>query len=219
MIMRSFLLALLAGSASAFAPLSSVGRTATARYVAIDTSEIKNGMTIELDKEPYKVLNFSVMKQARGAAKMTIRFKNLKRGKTIEKTYRAGEKFETAMIEKKKSQYTYSDENNLFFMDSETFEEVIVDSKVVDDKEKWIDEGMELSLVYFNDDVIEVNPPNPYVYTIIETEPTFKGNTASGYSKPATLSCGAVINVPGYLEEGDMIKVDTMKADFLERAK
>mmetsp|Transcript_35700 Transcript_35700/g.40713 ORF Transcript_35700/g.40713 Transcript_35700/m.40713 type:complete len:215 (-) Transcript_35700:479-1123(-) len=214
MIMRSFLLALLVGSASAFAPLSSVGRTATVRYVAIDTSEIKNGMTIELDKEPYKVLNFSVMKQARGAAKMTIRFKNLKRGKTIEKTYRAGEKFETAMIEKKKSQYTYSDENNLFFMDSETFEEVIVDSKVVDDKEKWIDEGMELSLVYFNDEVIEVNLPSNYVYKIIETTQAKKGTT-----KPATLSCGAVINVPGYLEEGEMIKVDTDKAEFLERTK
>eukprot|EP00548_Thalassiothrix_antarctica_P014184 CAMPEP_0194176518 /NCGR_PEP_ID=MMETSP0154-20130528/10424_1 /TAXON_ID=1049557 /ORGANISM="Thalassiothrix antarctica, Strain L6-D1" /LENGTH=215 /DNA_ID=CAMNT_0038890735 /DNA_START=73 /DNA_END=720 /DNA_ORIENTATION=- len=215
MIMRSFLLALLVGSASAFAPLSSVGRTATVRYVAIDTSEIKNGMTIELDKEPYKVLNFSVMKQARGAAKMTIRFKNLMRGNTIENTYRSGEKFETAMIEKKKSQYTYSDENgNLFFMDSETFEEVVVDSKVVDDKEKWIDEGMELSLVYFNDEVIEVNLPSNYVYKIIETTQAKKGTT-----KPATLSCGAVINVPGYLEEGEMIKVDTDKAEFLERTK
>lgn len=107
---------LLAVSAAAFSPILPIGKTSssttttTSRFVAIDTSDIKNGMTVELDNEPYKVLSFSIMKQARGAAKTTIKFKNLIRGTTIENTYRSGEKFETALIEKKAAQFTYKDE-------------------------------------------------------------------------------------------------------------
>jgi hypothetical protein len=109
--MRFFLLSLLTVYAAAFVqtPCPAFSRTA-ALHVAIDTSDIKNGLTLEIDGEPYKVLSFSIMKQARGAAKTTIKFKNLMRGNTIENTYRSGEKFETAMIEKKNAQYTYSDE-------------------------------------------------------------------------------------------------------------
>lgn len=110
MYVKQLVLALLLGNTAAFAPSSNFGRTLTARNVAIDTSDIKNGLTIELDGEPYKVLDFSIMKQARGAAKTTIKFKNLMRGNTLENTYRSGEKFETALIEKKPSQYTYDDE-------------------------------------------------------------------------------------------------------------
>merc|ERR1719326_1220678 len=109
---RLSLLALLSSSIAAFAPipLKSHSNFDTSLNVAIDTSDIKNGLTVELDGEPYKVLNFSIMKQARGAAKTTIKFKNLMRGNTIENTYRSGEKFETALIEKKPSQFTYSDD-------------------------------------------------------------------------------------------------------------
>merc|ERR1711966_389304 len=139
--------------------------------VAIDTSDIKNGQTIEIEGEPYKVLSFSIMKQARGAAKTTIKFKNLMKGNTIENTYRSGEKFETAMIEKKNAQFTYSDENNFYFMDSETFEEVAVGSNTVGDNAKWIAEGMEVSLVNFKDGVIEVVVPSSCNYEIMETEP------------------------------------------------
>mmetsp|Transcript_29726 Transcript_29726/g.43948 ORF Transcript_29726/g.43948 Transcript_29726/m.43948 type:complete len:221 (-) Transcript_29726:727-1389(-) len=220
MYLRSLLLTLLVGSITAFAPNLISSRLPTARNVAIDTSDIKNGLTVELNGEPYKVLDFSIMKQARGAAKTTIKFKNLIKGNTIENTYRSGEKFETAMIEKKASQYTYDDENgNLYFMDSESFEEVVVGPNVVDGKEKWIAEGMELNLIYFKGNVIEVQVPNSFVYEIVETEPTMKGNTAQGYTKPATLNSGAIINVPGYLEQGAMVKVDTEKGEFSERAK
>lgn len=122
------LLALLATSASAFSPASPsffIGATgaaaaarpvSTALNVAIDTSDIKNGLTVEIDGDPWKVLSFSIMKQARGAAKTTIKFKNLKRGNTLENTYRSGEKFETAMIEKKPAQYTYPDEVGVFWV-------------------------------------------------------------------------------------------------------
>lgn len=124
--------------------------------VAIDTSDIKNGLTVELDGEPYKVLSFSIMKQARGAAKTTIKFKNLMRGTTIENTYRSGEKFETAMVEKKKAQFTYPDENgNFFFMDMETFDEVMIEAPLVEDVKEWITEGLECDLITFKEKCIE----------------------------------------------------------------
>ena len=103
-------------------------------------------------------------------------------------------------------------------MDSATFEEIAVGKNVVGDSEKWIAEGMEVNLVKFKDAIIEVVVPSSAIYEITETEPNVKGNTAQGYTKPATLSSGAVINVPGYLEQGEMIKVDTDKATFLQRA-
>lgn len=221
MMFHITLLSVIAIAAAAFAPANNafLSRPKSALSVAIDTSDIKNGLTLELDGEPYKVLNFSVMKQARGAAKTTIKFKNLKRGNTIENTYRSGEKFETAMIEKKPAQHTYADENdNYFFMDSITYEEIMVESGIVADNKKWIAEGMECNVVYFKGDVIECVPPSPYVFEVVETEPNVKGNTAQGHTKPATLSCGAVVSVPGFIEQGEQIKVDTSKGTYVERA-
>ena len=104
-------------------------------------------------------------------------------------------------------------------MNSETFEEVPVDSKVVGDNVDWLEEGLEVSLVFFKEGCIEVSVPKTGTYEITETEPNVKGNTAQGYTKPATLSCGATINIPGYLNQGEMIRVDTEKREFLERAK
>jgi len=188
--------------------------------VAINTADIKNGLTIELpDGDPYKVVSFSIMKQARGAAKTTIKFKNLKKGTTLENTYRSGEKFETAEILKKPSQFTYPDENgNYWFMDMETFEEVMVESKSVEDQKKWISEGMECNLVYFKGIVIEVMVPSPFIFTVAETEPNVKGNTSQGHTKPAVLDCGATVTVPGFIEQGSQIKVDTGNGEYMERA-
>jgi len=103
-------------------------------------------------------------------------------------------------------------------MNSETFEEVPLSSKILDEKTEWIEEGMEVNLVFFKGKVIEVVVPQTQVYKIAETEPNMKGNTSQGYTKPAVLSSGATISVPGYLEQGEMIKVDTEKKIFLERA-
>eukprot|EP01082_Thalassiosira_pseudonana_P001568 g1567.t1 g1567 contig10:2350488-2351434(+) len=218
MLARSLLISTCISSALAFAPVNTVHRPTSSLSVAVDTSDIKNGLTVELDGEPYKVLNFSIMKQARGAAKTTIKFKNLKRGTTIENTYRSGEKFETAEITRKPSQYTYEDESgNYYFMDMESFEEVMVESKNVEDQKDWISEGMELDLIYFKGEVIEVRVPSPFVFEVVETEPNVKGNTSQGYTKPAVLSCGATISVPGFVEQGSMIKVDTEKGEYIER--
>ena len=104
-------------------------------------------------------------------------------------------------------------------MDAETFEEMAVDAKIVDDRAKWITEGATVDLVQFKDQIIEVVVQSPSVYEVVETEPNVKGNTAQGYTKPATLSCGAVVNVPGFIEQGEMIRVDTDKGEYLERVK
>ena len=103
-------------------------------------------------------------------------------------------------------------------MDTETFDEVMVDAKVMEECKKWITDGMQCNLVFFKGNVIECITPNPFVYEIIETEPTMKGNTAGGgYTKPAKLSCGAMINIPGFIEQGTKVKVDTEKGEYLGR--
>lgn len=104
-------------------------------------------------------------------------------------------------------------------MNMETFEEIPVSEKIVDDRSKWISEGGEVILITFKDKVIEVVVPSPQVFEIVQTDPNMKGNTAQGYTKPAVLDCGATINVPGYLETGEKIKVDTEKGEFLERVR
>jgi len=106
-----------------------------------------------------------------------------------------------------------------FFMDSQTFEEIPVEGKVVGDRDQWMSEGSEVTLIQFKDQIIEVQVPSPGTYEIVETEPNVKGNTAQGYTKPATLDCGAVINVPGFLDQGQKIKVDTEKGEYLERVQ
>ena len=217
---KSAILVALVSNASAFTPVAfrTPSRANSALNVAIDTSDIKNGLTVEIDGEPHKVLEFSIMKQARGAAKMTIKFKNLTRGSTIENTYRSGEKFQTAEVVKSTAQFTYADENgNYYFMDSETFEEVAVGAKIVEDKKQWIAEGSENTLVTFNDQVIEVQVPKTLVATIVSTEPSVKGNTAQGHTKPAVLDCGATVTVPGFISEGETVRVDTEKSEYLDR--
>lgn len=109
-------------------------------------------------------------------------------------------------------------QDSYFFMNSATFEEIAVSNKIVDDKAQWIGEGCEVKLVMFKGNVIEVVPPSPAVYVIVETEPTMKGNTASSHTKPAVLDCGATITIPGFLEQGQKIRVDTEKGIYLERA-
>lgn len=104
-------------------------------------------------------------------------------------------------------------------MNSETFEEVMVESQIIEDRKKWIIEGMECDIVYFKGEVIEVKPPSPYNYVIAETEPTLKGNTAQGYTKPAILECGATVSVPGFIEQGSLIKVDSDKGEYMSVAK
>jgi len=102
-------------------------------------------------------------------------------------------------------------------MDSESFEEKMVSAAQIEETKKWISEGMEVDLIYFKGEVIEVRVPSPFVYEVVETEPNMKGNTAQGYTKPAVLSCGATVSVPGFVEQGSSIKVDTEKGEYIER--
>merc|ERR1712071_659709 len=144
--------------------------------------------------------------------------KNLMRGTTIENTYRSGEKFETAQIEKQQAQYTYPDGNgNFMFMNMESFEEVMIKKNVAEDVVDWLAEGIECTLVTFKDKVIEVVVPKVMEFDVVETEPNVKGNTSSAHTKPATLDGGAVVTVPGFVKNGDRIKVDTERRECMER--
>merc|ERR1712238_209958 len=141
------------------------------------------------------------------------------RGTTIENTYRSGEKFETAQIDRTDAQYTYPDEfGNYFFMDTTTFEEIMVESKVMEDVEKWMTEGMKVTLIEFKEKIIEVKVPDNMIFTVQETEPNLKGATAQGLTKPALLDCGATVTVPGFVDVGDKVKVDTTRSAYMERA-
>lgn len=115
------------------------------------------------------------------------------------------------------SHYSTYKSGNYFFMDSESFEEKMVSAAQIEETKKWISEGMEVDLIYFKGEVIEVRVPSPFVYEVVETEPNMKGNTAQGYTKPAVLSCGATVSVPGFVEQGSSIKVDTEKGEYIER--
>mmetsp|Transcript_39826 Transcript_39826/g.93364 ORF Transcript_39826/g.93364 Transcript_39826/m.93364 type:complete len:159 (-) Transcript_39826:177-653(-) len=154
---RTVFLASILGAAAAFAPACPVAfsRSSSSRQVkrssihmgSVSCSDIKNGMTLLIDDQPHKVLSFSIMKQARGAAKTTIKFKNLKKGNTIENTYRSQESFDPAEVIKAAAQYTYSDGDNYFFMDNETFEETMIEGDIMGDKFQWVTEGSEVTLV------------------------------------------------------------------------
>ena len=143
----------------------------------------------------------------------------MERGNTIENTYRSGEKFQTAEVLKQDAQFTYSDESdNYYFMDMTTYEEIAVGPKIVGDSSNWFAEGSEVQLLTFNDKVIEVLVPKVVTATVVETEPNVKGNTAQGLTKPAKLDTGATVTVPGFIAEGEQIRVDTEKAVYLDRS-
>mmetsp|Transcript_6293 Transcript_6293/g.13188 ORF Transcript_6293/g.13188 Transcript_6293/m.13188 type:complete len:233 (-) Transcript_6293:144-842(-) len=231
MLFRPIILAAVLGSAEAFAPATPVtfsGRSLSTTRVtkrsslymgSISCSDIKTGMTLLIDKEPHKVINFSIMKQARGAAKTTIKFKNLKKGNTVENTYRSQESFDPAEILRAGAQFTYEDNGNYIFMDNETFEETLISSDIMGDNLQWITEGAQVTLIMFDGLAIDIQVPKTIEATIVETEPNMKGNTSGAFTKPATLDCGAVVTVPGFLETGELIRVDTEKKTYLDRVK
>lgn len=183
---------------------------------AITSNDIKNGMTLEIDGNPWKVTEFLHVKPGKGAAFVRSKLKNLKNGNTVEKTFRAGEPLEVAQVSKQQCQYTYNDGEFFVFMDMETYEEVRVPRD--ESWAKYLREGTDCDVVFHNGQVISVEPPQNMVLKVTQTDPGVKGNTAQGGTKPATLETGAVIQVPLFIEEGEEIKVDTRNDQYLSRA-
>jgi len=183
----------------------------------IDAGELKKGITITLDGQLYQVLDYHHIKVGRGSAQIRIRLRDIKAGHIIEKSFQASEKFAKAFLERRPVQFLYSDGNLYHFMDNESYEQFAVEKGLVGDTVNYLKENMNLELLTHNGVPIGVELPLSVELKIAETGPGFKGNTASAGGKPAKMETGITIQVPFFLNAGDVIKVDTRTGTYLER--
>lgn len=185
----------------------------------IGMGDIKKGVRLELDGNPYKVIEFQHVKPGKGAAFVRCKIKHLSSGKVIEKTIHAGDKFEVPALEQKTMQYLYDDGEYLQFMDNDTYEQIgLTKEQVGEDTFSFMVDGMNADILFHNGKAISVEIPQTVILKVVETPPNFKGDSQGG-KKPATLESGAVVQVPFHILEGEMIKVDTVEGVYLEKAK
>ena len=184
----------------------------------IDTGDLKKGINIEVDGVLYRVLDYQHLKIGRGSAQVRMKLRDVKAGHTIERTFQAGEKFPRASLEERDVQYLYQEDNLYYFMDLETFEQFPVPLDLLEDTLRYLTDGMELELVFYRGSVIGINLPNTVELQVTETPPGYKGDTAQGHTKPATLETGLIVQVPFFVETGQRIRVDTRTGSYLERA-
>jgi elongation factor P len=187
--------------------------------VPVSTTEFRNGLKIEIDGEPYVIVEFQHVKPGKGGAFVRTKFKSLKSGNVTDKTFRAGEKVDVPNLEEKTMQYLYAADKDRVFMDTSTYEQVSMNEKQLGDSINYLKENMEIKVLYHKEQPINIEVPMFVELGIAKTDPGVRGDTASGGSKPATLESGAVIKVPLYLNEGDIVKVDTRTGTFIERVK
>jgi len=187
--------------------------------VPVSTTEFRNGLKIEIDGEPYVIVEFQHVKPGKGGAFVRTKFKSLKSGNVTDKTFRAGEKVDVPNLEEKTMQYLYAADKDRVFMDTSTYEQVSMNEKQLGDSINYLKENMEIKVLYHKGQPINIDVPMFVELAIAKTDPGVRGDTASGGSKPATLESGAVIKVPFYLNEGDVVKVDTRTGTFIERVK
>jgi elongation factor P len=185
----------------------------------IDTSDFRNGLSILLDGEIYQIVEFQHVKPGKGGAFVRTRLRNLRANSVLEKTFRAGEKMEQAILERKKMNFLYHQENEYVFMDMETYDQVAVPPSAIGPAVKYLKDNTEVEVMSHNGRIIGVELPFFMELEVIETDPGLRGDTASGGSKPATIETGAVVNVPLFVNIGDRIRVDTRTDTYLERVK
>ena len=183
----------------------------------ISASEFRNGATLEVDGDIYVVLEFQHVKPGKGAAFVRTKLKNLKSGGIIERTFRPTEKMPRAHIDRKDLQYLYRDGDLYYFMDNESFEQTAINASDIGDALKFVKENEMVKILSHDNTVFGIEPPTFVVLTITDTEPGFKGDTATGATKPATVETGAVINVPLFLSVGETVKIDTRTGEYLGR--
>jgi elongation factor P len=176
-------------------------------------------LKIEIDGEPYIIVEFQHVKPGKGGAFVRTKMKSLKSGNVIDRTFRSGEKVDVPELEEKTMQYLYSADKDRVFMDTTSYEQVSMSEKQLGDSINYLKENMEIKVLYFKGQPINVDVPMFVELAIARTDPGVRGDTASGGSKPATLETGAVVKVPFYLNEGDIVKVDTRTGTFIERVK
>ena len=184
----------------------------------ISAGDFRNGITIELEGNVFQIIEFQHVKPGKGAAFVRTKLKNIKSGGVIEKTFRPTEKCPQARIDRKDMQYLFADGDLFNFMDVETYDQVALNAETIGDSLKFVKENEMCKVCSHNGNVFAVEPPLFVELEITETEPGFKGDTATGATKPATVETGAVVYVPLFIEQGERIKIDTRTGEYLSRA-
>ena len=184
----------------------------------VSTNNLKNGMTVKIDGDLWRVDYFQHVKPGKGGAFVRTTLKGVQNGKTIDRTFRAGEELEQAILEKRSLQYLYREGESYVFMDTEHFEQTMVPPLALRDGARWIKEGDTIDLVFHAGEVVDINLPASVELEITETEPGLQGDRVSGATKPATLETGATVQVPLFINVGQRIKVDTRSGEYLSRA-
>jgi len=179
--------------------------------------DFKNGITFDMDGAVYQVIEFQHVKPGKGAAFVRTKIKNVVTGSVIERTFSPTDKFENAYIERKDMQYSYNDGDLYYFMDQETFDMLPLNKDQIGDALKFVKENMMCMILSYKGNVFGIEPPTFVELAIAETEPGFAGNTATGATKPATLETGAVIQVPLFVNDTDIIRIDTRTGEYMER--
>ncbi len=185
----------------------------------ITAGDFRNGMTFEEDGNVMQIIEFQHVKPGKGAAFVRTKVKNVITGSVVEKTYNPSAKFPTAFVERKDMQYSYSDGELYHFMDQETYEDVPVSANDLGDSFKFVKEEMMCKVLSYKGKVFGVEPPNFVELQVTQTDPGFAGNTATNATKPATLETGAEIRVPLFINEGEVIRIDTRTGEYMERVK
>ncbi|WP_308753316.1 elongation factor P [uncultured Anaerotruncus sp.] len=184
----------------------------------ISAGDFRNGVTFEMDGNVVQIIEFQHVKPGKGAAFVRTKIRNVISGSVTEKTFNPTDKFPTAYVERKDMQYLYSDGDLYYFMDNETYENIPISKDVLGDNFKFVKENMDCKVLSYKGKVFGVEPPFFIELEVTQTDPGFKGDTATNATKPATLETGAEIRVPLFINEGDHIKVDTRTGEYMERA-
>lgn len=184
----------------------------------ISTNDFRTGLTIEIDGDVYQVVDFQHVKPGKGAAFVRSKLRNVRTGAVVDKTFNAGEKIPRARIERKEVQYLYNDGKEYNFMDMETYDQFSMDTEQLGDAVKFLKENMTIQVLMFQGKSIGVDLPNFVELEVVDTAPGIKGDTASGGSKPATLETGYVVQVPFFINVGDVLQIDTRTGHYIKRA-
>ena len=184
----------------------------------IDVGQVRKGIAIELDGKIYQVAEYNHIKIGRGSAQVKLRLRDIKGGGVIERAFQATEKFNPAFVEKRPFQFLYSDGETYHFMDSESYEQLELTADDIGDGVKFLKDGQELEMLMHNGNLVTVELPIAVQLEVVQTEPGFKGNTATGGTKPATMETGVVVQVPLFISAGEILKVDTRDGSYIEKA-
>lgn len=184
----------------------------------ISSGDFRTGATIEIDNNVWQIVDFQHVKPGKGAAFVRTKMKNVRTGAVVERTFNPGEKFPKAHVDRREMQFLYESDGSYNFMDNETYEQSEVTGDQLGDAVKYLKENMNISIMFFQGNIIGVELPVAVELTVVETDPGIRGDTATGGTKPAKMESGCVVRVPLFINIGDVLRIDTRTGDYLERA-